>query len=91
MGSVRVPSEDRRDSVPANRGLMRVAHVRRYSEIVGVLVKYGFVDVVDALHLRPYLTASRRVLSALGPVDARGDSQVATVRSDTEELTATPM
>jgi ubiquinone biosynthesis protein len=40
--------------------------MRRYSEIVSVLVKYGFVDVVDALHLRPYLAAGRRVLSALG-------------------------
>ena len=48
------------------RGFVRVAHVRRYSEIVSVLVKYGFVDVVDALHLRPYLAAGRRILSALG-------------------------
>ena len=57
---------NRRESNLDHRGLTRVAHVRRYSEIVAVLVKYGFVDVVDALHLRPYLTAGRRVLSALG-------------------------
>jgi ubiquinone biosynthesis protein len=47
------------------RGL-RVAHMRRYSEIVGVLVRYGFVDVVHALHLTPYLAGGRRVLTALG-------------------------
>jgi ubiquinone biosynthesis protein len=40
--------------------------MRRYSEIVGVLVKYGFVDVVDALHLRPYLAAGRRIMSVFG-------------------------
>jgi ubiquinone biosynthesis protein len=40
--------------------------MRRFAEIAGVLVKYGFVDVVDALHLRPYLAAGRRVLSAFG-------------------------
>ena len=48
------------------RGVLRVAHVRRYSEIVGVLVKYGFVDVVHALHLASYVAAGRRLLSALG-------------------------
>lgn len=44
----------------------RMAHFRRYRQIVGVAVKYGFVDVVHALHLTPYLAASRRVLSAAG-------------------------
>ena len=48
------------------RGVLRVAHMRRYSEIVGVLVKYGFVDVVHALHLTSYVAAGRRLLSALG-------------------------
>jgi hypothetical protein len=33
--------------------------MRRYREIVSVLVKYGFVDVVQALHLSPYLAAGR--------------------------------
>jgi len=50
----------------AGRGVYRVAHVRRYSEIVGVLVKYGFVDVVHALHLTSYLAAGRRLLAVLG-------------------------
>ena len=50
----------------ARRGLGRGAHVRRYAEIVRILVRYGFIDVVDALHLRPYLAAGRRMLSAFG-------------------------
>ena len=44
----------------------RIAHVRRYREIVTILVKYGFVDVVHALRLSPYLAAGRRLLSAVG-------------------------
>jgi ubiquinone biosynthesis protein len=55
-----------RERTTARRGITRVAHMHRYGEIVAVLVKYGFVDVVDALHLRPYLAAGRRVLAALG-------------------------
>ena len=55
----------------AHRAVTRIAHVRRYSEIVSVLVKYGFVDVVHALHLTPYLAAGRRVLSALGRAPSR--------------------
>lgn len=46
--------------------VQRVTHVRRYSEIVAVLVKYAFVDVVHALHLSPYLAAGRRLMSAVG-------------------------
>jgi ubiquinone biosynthesis protein len=40
--------------------------MRRYSEIVGVLVKYGFVDVVRALHLSSPLAVGRQVLTAIG-------------------------
>lgn len=49
----------------AGRGL-RVTHLRRYREIARVLVKYGFVDVVHALHLTPYLAAGRRLFSGAG-------------------------
>lgn len=49
-----------------DRRTSRLAHLRRYRQIVAVLVKYGFVDVVHALHLTPYLAAGRRVLSAAG-------------------------
>ena len=53
-------------SAVAKRGVGRAAHVRRYTEIVAILVRYGFVDVVEALHLRPYLAAGRRMLSTFG-------------------------
>lgn len=43
-----------------------VGEMRRFAEIASILVKYGFVDVVDALHLTPYLAAGRWVWSALG-------------------------
>lgn len=52
-----------------NRGdkpVARLSHARRYAEIVAVFVKYGFVDVVRALHLTPYLHAGRRMLAAAG-------------------------
>lgn len=70
----------------ARRGLVRVAHVRRYSEIVSILVKYGFVDVVDALHLRAYLTAGRRVLSTLGHDGHPEPSRAVRLRLAFEEL-----
>ena len=44
----------------------RLAHARRYAEIAGVLVKYGFDDAIRALHLTPSLRAGRRVLAATG-------------------------
>ena len=43
-----------------------MSHARRYAEIVGVFVRYGFVDAVRALHLTPYLNAGRRMLAAAG-------------------------
>ena len=70
----------------ARRRGTRVGHVRRYSEIVSVLVKYGFVDVVDALHLRPYLAAGRRVLSALGHDGHPEPSRAVRLRLAFEEL-----
>jgi ubiquinone biosynthesis protein len=49
-------------------------HARRYAEIVAAFVKYGFVDVVRALHLTPYLRAGRRLLAAAGrPVAPEAD------------------
>ena len=49
--------------VPGERRLHRIGHLRRYREIVRVLVTYGFVDVVHALHLTPYLAVGRRMLA----------------------------
>lgn len=48
------------------RRVSRITHIRRYREIVGVLVKYGFIDLVHALHLTSYLAAGRRMLAAAG-------------------------
>jgi ubiquinone biosynthesis protein len=49
-----------------HQGGRHVGQMRRFAEIARVLVKYGFVDVVDTLHLTPYLAAGRRVWSAVG-------------------------
>lgn len=68
------------------RGVFRVAHVRRYSEIVAVLVKYGFVDVVHALHLTSYLAAGRRILSALGHHSSAEQSRAQRLRLALEAL-----
>jgi ubiquinone biosynthesis protein len=64
--AVATPGAQRPLTLGGSDSRARVSHVRRYSEIVSVLVKYGFVDVVDALHLRPYLAAGRRIMSAFG-------------------------
>jgi ubiquinone biosynthesis protein len=48
------------------RSVHRLSHTRRYSEIVSTLVRFGFVDVVRALHLSPYLAAGRRALALVG-------------------------
>ena len=53
-------------TLPDTRRWPHVGEMRRFAEIATTLVKYGFVDVVDALHLTPYLAAGRRVWSALG-------------------------
>lgn len=64
----------------------RVGHVRRYSEIVGILVRYGFDDVVRALHLTPYVAAGRRLLSALGRDAPPPQSRAARLRLACEAL-----
>ena len=87
MTSAVVPSEPRSPSGRlAKPGGSRVGHVRRYGEIVRILVKHGFVDVVDALHLRAYLTAGRRVLSALGHDSHPEPSRAVRLRLAFEEL-----
>lgn len=48
---------------PGEHRVHRIGHLRRYREIVRVLVTYGFIDVVHALHLTPYLAAGRRMLA----------------------------
>jgi ubiquinone biosynthesis protein len=48
------------------RSVHRLSHTRRYSEIVSILVRFGFVDVVRALRLSPYLAAGRRAMALVG-------------------------
>jgi ubiquinone biosynthesis protein len=67
MASERIAPDSRSAaSAGVKRGVGRAGQVRRYTEIAGILVRFGFVDVVEALHLRPYLAAGRRMLSTLG-------------------------
>jgi predicted unusual protein kinase regulating ubiquinone biosynthesis (AarF/ABC1/UbiB family) len=63
----------------------RVGHLR-YGQIASVLVKYGFVDGVDALHLRPCLTAGRRALCGLGRNGHPEPSRAARLRLAFEDL-----
>ena len=72
-----------------HRRLHRRPHVgemRRFAEIASILVKYGFVDVVDALHLTPYLAAGRRVWSALGGERRQPLARAVRLRLAFEEL-----
>ena len=43
--------------------IARIAHARRYAEIVAILVRFGFDDAVRALHLTPSLRAGRRLMA----------------------------
>lgn len=87
MRDVTVPSDGRPPRrMTGARRTPRVARMRRYSEIVSILVKYGFVDVVHALHLAPYLVASRRVLTALGHDGHAELSRAVRLRLAFEEL-----
>jgi ubiquinone biosynthesis protein len=81
-----VPSNATPERKIRGRGWPSVARLRRFAEIAGVLVKYGFVDVVDALHLRPYLAAGRRVRSAFGGRPHPESSRAVRLRLAFEEL-----
>ncbi|HEX4915118.1 MAG TPA: hypothetical protein VFV51_14220, partial [Vicinamibacterales bacterium] len=59
-----VPAID--ETPQADTKIARLTHARRYTEILSVLVKYGFSDAVRALHLTPYLRAGRRIMAAAG-------------------------
>lgn len=65
-GSHQLEPEPKGRGAALSSHVLRFAHVRRYSEIAATLVRYGFVDVVQALHLTPYLNAGRRLATAFG-------------------------
>lgn len=43
--------------------------LRRYREVAAVLVRYGFLDVVEALHLRRYLSLAMRLVPRGARID----------------------
>jgi ubiquinone biosynthesis protein len=61
-------------------------NLHRFREISSVLVKYGFVDVLRALHLTSYRAAGRRFLTALGRDVAPDLSRAERIRLTCEEL-----
>ena len=87
MASVRVAPVGRPAAMAVARPVVGpAAHVRRYTEIAGILVRYGFVDVVEALHLRRYVAAGRRMLSAFGRPVQPAASRAVRLRLAFEEL-----
>lgn len=68
-------------------GLMHpVRPLRRYREIIGVLVKYGFEDVVDRMGLARYQALGRRLLRLGERPGARRLTRAERVRCAIEEL-----
>ncbi len=68
-------------------GLVRpVRPLRRYREIIGVLVKYGFEDVVDRMGLARYQAIGRRLLRLGERPGARRLTRAERVRCAIEEL-----
>ncbi|MBE3132456.1 MAG: ubiquinone biosynthesis protein UbiB, partial [Acidobacteria bacterium] len=49
--------------------------LRRLREIAGVLMKYGFVDVLGRLRLEPYVALGRRLVTRRGPADPLSKAQ----------------
>ena len=76
------------DPALARRGIRvgRIAHAKRYSEIVTTLVKFGFDDAVRKLHLTPYVNAGRRLLAAAGRRVEPEASRARRIRLALEEL-----
>ena len=58
--------------------------LRRLRELAGVLVKYGFVDVLARLRLEPYVALGRRLVSRRGVADPLSRAQ--RLRMALEEL-----
>jgi ubiquinone biosynthesis protein len=61
-------------------------HVRRYQEILSVLIKYGFGDVVDALNIKQHLEIGWQKISGKQPEQIEKLSRPERVRMALEEL-----
>ncbi|RMD92577.1 MAG: hypothetical protein D6813_05650 [Calditrichaeota bacterium] len=60
-------------------------YFKRYQQIVGILIKYGFAEIVDRMNLRAYLQLGRRILRKETRT-ARRLSAAARIRLALEEL-----
>lgn len=60
-------------------------NLKRYRQIVGVLIKYGFAEIVDRMHLTAYLQLGQRLFKRKG-TKARPLSQSERIRLALEEL-----
>jgi ubiquinone biosynthesis protein len=61
-------------------------YVRRYQEILSVLIKYGFGDVVDALNIRQHIEIGRQKISGKPAEHIEKLSRPERVRMTLEEL-----
>ena len=61
-------------------------HVRRYQEILSVLVKYGFGDVVDGLNIKQHIEIGWQKISGKQPEQIEKLSRPERVRMTLEEL-----
>jgi ubiquinone biosynthesis protein len=61
-------------------------HVRRYDEILSVLIKYGFGDVVDALKIKQHIEIGWQKISGKQPEQIEKLSRPERVRMTLEEL-----
>jgi ubiquinone biosynthesis protein len=61
-------------------------HVRRYKEIVSILVKYGFGDVVDALNIKEHIEFGWQKISGKQPEQIEKLSRPERIRMALEEL-----
>ncbi len=64
-------------------------NIGRSREIISVLVRYGFADLVDRLHLRRYLQWGRRLFSFRKPPPEVRRSRAERIRLSLESLGAT--
>jgi len=64
-------------------------HVNRYRELIGILIKYGFQDIVERLNLRYYLELGKSVLMQRPAEHVQQIPRAARVRMIIEEMGTT--
>ena len=73
--------------LPTNRLNRNIRTLRRYRQVLGILIKYGFGHIIEQLNIDYYLHLSKRILT-LGKVSRNLErlSQAARLRLALEEL-----